>query len=327
MNDRSLARHAETLRALIDRRARSLRLRGTSAVLNASCAHVLNSGGKRIRGLLVLLSCEAAGGTARQALDAGVAIEVMHDFTLVHDDIMDNADSRRGRPTVHRQWDTNTAILAGDVLMGLAYRSLGHTSNSRRARLVDVFTTGLIDVCDGQALDMELASRTDVTLDEYFAMIGKKTGALIATAAEMGGIIGGGTTQEVRALRKFGQSLGRAFQLQDDLLDLVADQKRLGKPIGGDIVEGKKTFLLISAAERARGADRELIERVMQHAAQREDIAAVTELFHRYGILEEAGRRILRDTTAASRALNGLRQSRPVAVLRWLAGALVHRAS
>ncbi len=327
MTDRTNSRHAEKLRTMIDRRVRALALNGNSSTLRDACGHVLSGGGKRIRGMLVLLSCQAVGGSARQALDAGVAIETMHDFTLVHDDIMDNADSRRGRPTVHKQWDANTAIITGDVLLGLAYRSLARTATKPRAQLVEVFTEGLIAVCDGQALDMELAGRTDVSLPEYFSMIEKKTGSLIATAAEMGGLIGGGSPNEVRSLRKFGHYLGRAFQLQDDLLDLVADEQRLGKPIGGDIVEGKKTFLLISAAERARGNDRDLIERVMQRKAQRESIPAVKELFDRYGILEEAGRRILHDTKTASRALETLRRSPAVAVLRWLAGALVHRAS
>ncbi len=327
MNDRSNARYADTLRAMLDRHVRAVALRGKSPTLRAACSHVLTGGGKRIRGMLVLLSCQSVGGTARQAIDAGVAIETMHDFTLVHDDIMDNADSRRGRPTIHKRWDANTAIIAGDVLLGLAYRSLARTDTDRRARVLEVFTEGMIDVCDGQALDMELAQRTDVSLPEYFSMIEKKTGALIATATEMGGLIGGGTPDEVRALRKFGHYLGRAFQLQDDLLDVVADERALGKPIGGDIVEGKKTFLLISAAERVHGADRKLIEHVMDRKVQRKAVSAVTEVFHRYGILEEAERRILHDTKTASRALEVLRPSVPVAVLRWLAGALVHRAS
>ncbi|HTY00343.1 MAG TPA: polyprenyl synthetase family protein [Bacteroidota bacterium] len=327
MNDDSLARYADTLRSMIDRRTRALAWKGKSSTLRAACAHVLEGGGKRIRGMLVLLSCRSVGGTVRRSLDAAVAIEAMHDFTLVHDDIMDNADSRRGRPTVHKRWNANTAILAGDVLLGLAYRSLLGCPGDRRGRLVDVFTEGLIDVCDGQGMDMELARRTDVSLAEYFAMIEKKTGALIATSAEMGGLIGGGTPAEVRALRKFGHYLGRAFQLQDDLLDVVADEKQLGKPIGGDIVEGKKTFLLISAAGRAQGADKELIDRVLRREVQRDVVGAVTDLFQRYGILEDAERRILHDTRTASRALDALRPSRPVAVLRWLAGALVHRAS
>lgn len=327
MNDQAFVRTIETLRGDIDRRAKALALRGKSRTLRAACRHVLKRGGKRIRALLLLLSCEAVGGSARRALDAGVAVEAMHDFTLVHDDIMDNADSRRGRPTVHTVWDQNTAILTGDVLLGLAYQSLGKTRTQRYEELMALFTEAMIDVCDGQGMDMELAERTDVSLAEYFSMIEKKTGALLAAAAAMGGVIGGGTGPEVRALRTFGAYLGRAFQIQDDLLDIVAEEKTLGKPTGGDIIEGKKTFLVISAAARAKGSDRRLMELVLRGKAERGHVAAVTDLFHRYGILDEAGRRILRDTKTASRALDALRPSRAVALLRWLAGALVHRAS
>ena len=327
MNEQSFVRYVDALRALVDKRTKVLSLNGDSRVLREACAHILKSGGKRVRALLLLLSCASVGGTVRRALDAGVAIEAMHDFTLVHDDIMDNAESRRGRPTVHTLWGRNTAILTGDVLLGLAYRSLGRTRSHRYRELVDLFTEAVIDVCDGQALDMALAQRTDVSLPEYFSMIARKTGALIATATAMGGVIGGGTRVEVRALQAFGRTLGRAFQVQDDLLDVIAEEKMLGKPIGGDIIEGKKTFLLISAAARARGNDRRLIELVMRGKAHREHVAAVTDLYQRYGILDEAGRRILRDTQTAARALDALRPSRAVAVLRWLAGALVHRVS
>jgi geranylgeranyl diphosphate synthase type II len=158
-------------------------------------------------------------------------------------------------------------------------------------------------------------------------MIEKKTGSLISLATTMGGVIGGGTPKEVRALRAFGKYLGRAFQLQDDLLDVVADPRTLGKPVGGDIVEGKKTFLLISAVARAEGKDRKLLDLVLRGRAGREHVDAVTDLYQRYGVLEEAGRRILRDTRRAARALVPLPRTRATAMLGWLAGALVHRAS
>jgi geranylgeranyl diphosphate synthase type II len=327
MSDARFLRRIDTLRTMLDQRSARLGLRGESRTLEAACAHVFEGGGKRIRGILLLLACESVGGNVRAALNAGVAVETLHNFTLVHDDIMDNADSRRGRPTVHTKWDANTAILTGDVLMGLAYESLARTPSESLTQLFRLLTRGVIEVCDGQAADMELAKRTDVTLPEYFAMIGKKTGSLIALATEMGGVIGGGTAREIRALRTFGRHLGRAFQLQDDLLDVVADERTLGKPVGGDIVEGKKTFLLICAAERATGEDRALVDLVLRGGARRETVDAVTDLYQRYGILDEAGQRILSETRLAGRALAGLHRSRAAAMLQWLAGALVHRAS
>ncbi len=327
MNDSRPARHIDTLRQMLDRRIQALGLHGESQVLHEACTYVLNGGGKRIRGILLLLACESVGGKIRSALDAGAAIEALHNFTLVHDDIMDNADSRRGRPTIHKRWDENTAILAGDVLLGLAYQSLAKTRARQSTRLFELLTKGVIEVCDGQAVDMDFAKRTDVTLPEYFSMIEKKTGSLIASAMEMGALIGGGKPAEVRALRKFGKYLGRAFQLQDDLLDVVADEKQLGKPVGGDIAEGKKTFLLISAAGVAQGEDKELVNLVLQRKARREMVGAMTDLYQRYGILDQAGNRILHDTRKAASALDSLRPSRATETLHWLARALVHRAS
>jgi geranylgeranyl diphosphate synthase type II len=258
----------------------------------------------------------------------------MHDFTLVHDDIMDNAPSRRGRPAVHVKWNLNNALLVGDTLLGLAYRSLLRTGRANAHRLSGLFTAALIDVCRGQGLDLEFAEGENVTVRDYFTMIAKKTGRLIATATELGGIIGGGSPTHIAALRRFGHYLGRAFQLQDDLLDVVADQNDLGKPIGGDILEGKRTFLLLRAAERARGADRQLIRRVLARrqaqstaAARQRTIADVTEVYRRYGVIEETRSLILRNTRKATAALAPLPPSRARDMLLWFADRLVHRTS
>lgn len=333
MTEKAFERRYGALRQMVDRGTAALARRGKPADLNEGCSYVLRAGGKRVRGVLVMLSCEAVGGRSAQALDAGVAVETLHNFTLVHDDIMDHARSRRGRPTVHVRWNTNTALLVGDSLMGLAYRSLSRATLRVQAPLVELLTEALLEVCEGQALDLEFERRSDVTVPEYFGMIEKKTGRLISVAAEMGGLVGGGTPGQTNALREFGRYLGRAFQLQDDLLDVVADQARLGKPIGGDIIAGKKTFLLLKAAERARGNDRALIaERLENHRAvppgrRAGIIARVTELYEQYGILAEAGRQVRRNTTLAVTALEALPHNRGTAMLRWLAEALVHRIS
>ena len=333
MKEHDFERRYTVLRKIVDRRIATLARRGKPADLNDGCHYVLSAGGKRIRAVLVLLSCEAVGGNIRQALDAGVAVETMHNFTLVHDDIMDHASSRRGRPAVHVRWNDNTALLVGDSLMGLAYISLMRTARKVQAPLVELLTEGLIEVCEGQALDLEFEGRNDVTLREYFTMIEKKTGRLIAVATEMGGVIGGGTSRQTCALHQFGRYLGRAFQLQDDVLDVVADRGRFGKPIGGDIIAGKKTFLLLKAAERATGNDRLLTKRLVRHhgavppSERGRVIAEVTALYRRLGVIAEAERQIRRNTTLAVGALGALPRNRATGMLRWLSEALVHRNS
>jgi geranylgeranyl diphosphate synthase type II len=326
----------------VERRLAGLPLGVGARELSLGCRYVLRPGGKRIRSTIVLLSCEAVGGRAARALDAAVAVEVMHNFTLVHDDMMDNADARRGRPTVHKRWNPNTALLVGDVLLGAAYASLLRTGGKSHRALGEVFTRGLLEVCDGQALDMEFEGRETVTTPEYFRMIDRKTGCLLATAAEIGGISGSATLSQRRSLREFGLRLGRAFQLQDDLLDVVADPEDFGKTIGGDILEGKKTFLLLEAAKRAKGSDRTLIGRVMKKEGargtwKREDgsltpagramVEAVTSLYVRTGVLEETRRQVCRATGEALRHLRRLPGNAAREALAGLADELITRAS
>ncbi len=333
MKGNAFDRRYAALREMIDSRTAALARRGKPADLNEGCRYVLSGGGKRVRAVVVLLSCEAVGGRIERALDAGVAVETLHNFTLVHDDIMDRATSRRGRPAVHVRWNSNTALLVGDSLMGLAYISLSHAARRVNAPLVELLTQGLLEICEGQALDLEFEQRSDVTVKEYFTMIEKKTGRLISVAAEMGGLIGGGSPRQTRALREFGRYLGRAFQLQDDVLDVVADQTRFGKPIGGDILAGKKTFLLLKAAESARGKDRALIARMLADqgtvppSRRTRVIAEVTALYQRYGVIAEAKRQVRRNTTLAVAALGALPRNRATGMLRWLSEALVHRIS
>lgn len=324
-------RRYERLRHAVDRRVAALSGRWRSPVLTEGCAYVLDGGGKRVRSVLLLLACEAAGGTVRRALPAAAAIEALHNFTLVHDDIMDRARTRRGRPTVHTRWDTNTALLVGDVLLGLAYRTL--PGPRATDRMVRVFTRGLLEVCEGQALDMEYERRARVSTREYFLMIEKKTAWLLATAAELGGILGGGTPGQLAALRSFGMHVGRAFQLQDDLLDVLGDEETFGKAIGGDILEGKRTYLLLRALERARGADRRVLGLVFRRrppagrAARRRFVHDVREIYLRTGAARDARRHVQRETARAVRALGLLPDTRARAVLHWLAGHLLTRTA
>ena len=347
MNDSAFSRRYAQLRLRIDRylgsMIKKLPARGAKDLRDA-CTYVIETGGKRVRSTLVLLSAEAVGGNMRDAAHAGAAVELMHNFTLVHDDIMDKAPSRRGRPSVHARWDINNALLTGDVLLGLAYRCLLKTRSKHIQRISGCFTEGLLEVCEGQALDIEFEHRNDVTLHDYLSMIGKKTGGLIAMSAEIGGLIGGGSSRQVHALRSFGAHLGRAFQIQDDLLDVVAEEKNLGKPIGGDIIAGKRTFLLLTALERATGGDRAVLEAVMNRSTlvppdadlhandltgggQNRVVEDVTAVYRRYGVIEEAAKQIQHATDKATTALGGLRRNRGTDMLRWFSELLVQRVS
>lgn len=290
--------------------------------------YILTSGGKRVRAMLVLLASEAVGGTARRALNAGAAVEMLHTFTLVHDDVMDHAALRRGKPTIHMKWDENVAILAGDELIALAYRALLADGDRYPDSVVRVFTDALVQVCEGQGLDKEFESRPRVGLSEYFTMIEKKTARMISAGAEIGGLVGRGTARQIRALKLFGRHLGIAFQIQDDLLDISGDGKTLGKRIGGDIVEGKKTFLLLRALERATGGDLRLLKSVKPGALQsRSAIERVRQLYLRTGVFDDARSAIRLHTKIAARSLASIPDGRGKSMLLWLSARLLGRTS
>lgn len=322
-------RRYNSLRRLVDKRLRSLVKEKSPKELTDACRYVLSAGGKRVRSTLLLLSCEAVGGNVQDALDASAAIELMHNFTLVHDDIMDNAKSRRGQPTVHTKWNVNNALLAGDVLLGLAYRLVLKTRSRKLPRILNVFTEGLLEVCEGQALDLEFEHRNDVTIENYFEMIEKKTGRLISMSTELGGCIGSGREKQISALQRFGQYLGRAFQLQDDLLDVVADETHFGKTIGGDIIEGKKTFLLLQSLRRAGGKDRTVLMRVMNRlrtkTERQREIRNVTAIYASTGAIEAARKRIQHDTLQAEKALRLLPKGQTRENLLWFSQMLLKR--
>jgi len=288
--------------------------------------YVLKGGGKRIRPVLLVLSCEAVGGTLSGAIHAAAAIEILHNFTLVHDDIMDNAGSRRGRKTVHTKWDTNIAILVGDELLALAYRELLKTTSPRMKEIAQLFTQGVVEVCEGQALDKEFESRKRVAVQDYLVMIQKKTGKLIAISAEIGGLVGSATKNELDALRTFGEFLGRAFQIQDDLLDIVGDERELGKQVGSDLQEGKKTFLLLEGLRLATGKDKTRLREVMLNGGvPRGRIKEFRKMYEKCGALESAREHIRCDTEHARAALARLRPGTSREMLSSLTDVLLHR--
>ena len=293
--------------------------------------YVLNSGGKRIRPVMIMYSCEAAGGKAEDALNAGVAIEMLHNFTLVHDDIMDNADTRRGNPTVHKKWNDNVAILTGDHLIGMAYSYLLKTKSDRLDEIVKTFTEGIIEVCEGQSFDKEYEDRKDVTLDEYMMMISKKTAKMLETSAVVGALIGNGSNELVENVRNYAANIGLAFQIQDDLLDITADETEFGKKIGGDLVEGKKTYLLIKAMEVvSEKKDRSKILNIVNKTGLSPDdteaISEIKSIYNNYGVIESAQKEIERYTELAYSNLNNLPDSESKENLRWFAEMLMGRS-
>ncbi|MBN1893567.1 polyprenyl synthetase family protein [bacterium] len=273
--------------SLIEDRLIRLLEPGKPASLFEPMAYLVKAGGKRIRPLLLSLSCACVGGRMEDAIDAAAAVELLHTFTLVHDDIMDHDDLRRGRPTVHRKWDEATAILAGDGLVTLAYLSLIQT-RKRLPEVLDVFTAALLELCKGQALDKEFESRSEVSQAEYVDMIDQKTGMLLRASCVIGGLIGSGNPAQVKALEDFGRTLGRAFQIQDDLLDLESEESVFGKPQGSDLVARKKTSISIHFLTHAEPAAKTAFRKLLDSAVlDRHSIAEARNLFENAGTFRE----------------------------------------
>lgn len=288
--------------------------------------YVLSGGGKRVRSVLVLLACEAVGGSKKQAIHASAAMECLHNFTLVHDDIMDNALSRRGRATVHTKWDSNVAILVGDELLALAFRTLLRTQSKRIHNITKVFTEGVVEVCEGQAYDKDFEMKNHVSLDDYLLMIKKKTGKLISVSTELGALVGGGTNEHILALRRYGERVGRAFQIQDDCLDITADQRELGKTVGSDLQEGKRTFLFLEALRKAKGKDKQLLLSVSKNGSlSRRKLQEFQRIFRETGALDSAQAWITRDLSEAKSELEFLPRSPARAMLNWFTDMLLHR--
>ncbi len=224
--------------------------------------HLINAGGKRLRPFITLKSCEIVSGYENSALPVAVAIELLHNFTLIHDDIMDEDTKRRGVPTTHIAWNTPLAIIAGDLLFAKVYESIIRrtdkkiVSASKMLKILDLLTKAAITICEGQTWDMLYEKRDIISENEYFTMINGKTAALLESSAKAGAIIGGGTNKMVRCLGNFGKYCGLAFQLVDDILGLISDEKTLGKPIGSDIREGKKTLIIVHFLNHASNEEK-----------------------------------------------------------------------
>ena len=320
--------HLRLLGEQIEEGLRTLPLPDEPTELYAPIRYVLNGGGKRMRPVLLLLAAEAYGGTEARAraLPAALAVEVFHNFTLVHDDIMDAAPERRGRPTVHIRWDDATAILSGDLLMGLSYDLFAQVETDRTVEVIRTFHRMVARLCEGQALDTAFETRNDVSVPDYLDMIARKTGALVEAVLDLGGLIGGADEAAREHLRTAGHELGRAFQIQDDLLDLTADNEGWGKAIGGDLVVGKKTFLLLRALERAEGDEHCWFTRILADGGLApEEVPEARERMERLGVLDEAREAVRRHSDAGLAALNTLPAGPSAEALRELAEQLARR--
>lgn len=254
---------------------------GEPAGLYDPMRYILNLGGKRLRPSLVLMTAEAFGKDPDKALPAAVALEVFHNFTLVHDDIMDNAPLRRGQVTVHEKWDLPTGILSGDVMLIYAYQLFENYDSPLFRDLVQLFSKTAREVCEGQQYDMDFENREDVELEEYLLMITYKTAVLVGAATGMGGMVAGVSRERAQAAYDFGKYLGVAFQLQDDYLDTFGDPESFGKRVGGDIIENKKTCLYIEACKLGTAEQRKELQHLfsIQPGNPEAKIDAVKEIY------------------------------------------------
>ena len=248
--------------------------------------YVLSLGGKRIRPVLMLLGYNLWHERPEDILMPACGVETYHNYTLLHDDLMDNADVRRGHQTVHRRWDANKAILSGDSMLVLAYQRVAQVPADKLQQVLDLFTTTALEIGEGQEYDMDFETRNDVTEDEYIEMIRLKTSVLLACALKMGAILAGAPEEDTEWLYRLGEQVGLAFQLQDDLLDVYGDPAVFGKAIGGDITSNKKTYMLINAVNRANDKQRTELERWINAKTFNRDVkvAEVTRLYDEIGI-------------------------------------------
>lgn len=318
MMEEELERRAALVTATIEKLLPVMHPRG----LYEASRHLVDSGGKRLRPSMLLLAAEAAGGEALALAPAAVSIELVHNFTLIHDDIMDNADVRRGRPAVHKIWGQSGAILAGDTLYSKAFQVLGMTAASPERILgaMNMLSRTCTAICEGQWLDMEFESKDRVTENEYMEMIEKKTGVLYGASAGMGGLLAGASPEVVRALDEFGRLTGMGFQLQDDVIDLLTPEEVSGKRQGGDLIEGKKTLIMIHAF-----ANDIVVPVFSKKDASAEEIFRSISILEGSGSIEYARSRAEEMVVQGKRALDVLPPSPAKETLLELADYMIRR--
>ena len=321
------------IQALIEEKIEKIEYNHPAPRLFEPIAYILTLGGKRLRPVLTAMACELFSDDISPSLAPAIGIELFHNFTLLHDDLMDKADKRRGKLTVHKKWDDNTAILSGDALHVLSLEYMLQTPPLVLGEVLTLFTRTAMEVCAGQQYDMEFERRMDVSKGEYIEMIRLKTAVLLACALKTGALIGGAGGEDAEALYQFGINIGLAFQLKDDLLDVYADTLKFGKNIGGDILCDKKTYLLISALQQAEGETKtqllaQLAREPKTDAEKADKIARVTAIYNHLGLKEQVEQAMTDYYTAALSWLEkvGVEKER-LSVLSRLAGDLMFRES
>lgn len=284
----------EEIKNIVEDTLSGLRFKKYPGNLYAPVQFTLESGGKRIRPVMVLMGCNLFMDSIEKAIYPALAIEIFHNFTLLHDDIMDNSDTRRGRATIHKKWNTNVAILSGDAMLIKAYEFLSKAEKDKLPQLFRVFNNTALQVCEGQQLDMDFEEIDNVNEEEYLEMIELKTAVLLACSLKLGAISGGAEENDTENLYNFGRYLGMAFQLQDDYLDLYGDPGVFGKKIGGDIVAGKKTYLYFKAWESADEAGRNALKELMssKSIAKEDKINKIKKLYNKYKVAELTNNKI-----------------------------------
>jgi geranylgeranyl diphosphate synthase, type I len=295
---------------------------GQPKSLYDAARHLPLAGGKRLRPCISMLSCDAVGGDVKRVMPFAVALELIHNFTLVHDDIMDNSNLRRNMSAVHVKFGESTAIMAGDLLFAKAFEVMhGISGDPSVFKEVDFGLINCVrEICEGQQLDMEFERRQDVLEEEYLEMIRRKTAVLFKFAAEGGAILGGGAREEIKALSEYGESLGLAFQIRDDYLDMSSDEGTLGKDIGNDIRNGKKTLIAVRSINNAVGDDKKLLEKIFGNGnASEQEVKRVYDLFKEMKSIEYAKNTALEYSVKAKNALDVLDDSDAKQVLIGLA--------
>lgn len=276
------------LSLLFDQKFNKRHFPDTPANLYDAAQYILEIGGKRVRPVAVLMANELMGDIKEDGYNVAMAIELFHNFSLIHDDIMDSAPLRRGKATVHMKYSQSTAILAGDVMFAQAYDYLTRIEIQYVQSIISLFNKTSKEVCEGQQLDLDFESRDRVSMDEYLHMVTLKTSVLLAAALQLGAVVGGASIDNQRKLYQFGKNLGIAFQIKDDYLDVFGDAAKFGKQIGGDILANKKTFLLVHALENFQGKELNELQALVQSPASPQKISAVTAIFERSGVKEWA---------------------------------------
>ncbi|MFD2872110.1 polyprenyl synthetase family protein [Mucilaginibacter ximonensis] len=283
-------RELQKLQLLIDNAVTELQFSPYPAELYEPIYYILSMGGKRMRPALLLMACDLFGGDVEKAVPPALAIEVFHNFTLMHDDIMDKAPLRRGKTTVHERWNQNAAILSGDVMLIEGYKLMMQVEDRLLRTILNVFNDTAVGVCEGQQLDMDFEIRNDVKIDEYIYMIRLKTAVVLGGALKIGSLLGGAEMKDAELIAEFGENLGLAFQLQDDILDVYGSPEKFGKQVGGDIISNKKTYLLLKSLELANVEQSTELNKWINAGSfdNQQKVEAVTGIYNAVGVKQHA---------------------------------------